>query len=118
MTSDRQGNGNTVAREHLMTGAFNAHIDRIEAHRIDLRPAQKGGLHSHPGGVVGYVVDGEITFEIDGQSPTTLRRGDVFYEPPETTISRFDNASDTATATFIAFYPLTGDQPLISMAGQ
>ncbi|MDQ6906920.1 MAG: cupin domain-containing protein [Chloroflexota bacterium] len=118
MTSEGYGSRNVVAREHLMTGAFSAQIDRIEAHRIALMPGQRGGIHSHPGGVVGYIVDGEIIVEIAGHSPVTLRSGDVFYEPPGATISRFDNASDTATATFIAFYPLTGDQPLISMGGQ
>jgi hypothetical protein len=37
----------------------------------------------------------------------------VFFEPAGETIHRFDNLSDTEPATFIAFYLLTGDQPLI-----
>lgn len=118
MATDRHESGSGVARVHLQTGAFDAHIDRIEAHRIELQPAQKTGRHSHPGGVVGYVVEGDITFEIDGYPATTLRRGSTFYEPPGATIVRFDNASNTGAATFIAFYPLTGDQPLISMLDQ
>ncbi len=118
MTQDSHDGAGVITRQHLLTGAFDAPIDRIEAHRIDLPPAQDAFRHSHPGGVVGYVVDGEITFEIDGQPATTLRRGDVFYEPPGATIRRFDNASDTATATFVAFYPLTGDQSLISLVDE
>lgn len=116
MTND-QHNDNTsaIAREHLLTGTFDAHIDRVEAHRITLRPAQRAGRHVHPGGVVGYVVDGVIAFEIEGQPATTLSPGVVFYEPPGATITRFDNVSDTEIATFIAFYPLAGDQPLISL---
>ncbi len=115
MTTDHPDSAGASAREHLLTGAFDAHIDRVEAHRIALRPGRKSGRHAHPGGVVGYMEDGEVAFEIDGRPATTLRRGDVFYEPPGAAIARFDNASDTATATFIAFYPLTGDQALISM---
>lgn len=118
MTKDQHDSKGSIAREHLLTGEFDAHIDRIEAHRITLQPAQQAGRHSHPGGVVGYVVDGDILFEIEGQPMTSLHKGSVFYEPPGAVIARFDNASDTAPATFIAFYPLTGDQALIAMLKQ
>lgn len=113
MTDEGHDNADAIARQHLLTGAFNAPIDRIEAYRIILRPGQTAFRHSHPSGVVGYVVDGEITFEIDGRPATTLRGGSVFYEPPDATINRFDNASDTAAATFVAFYPLRGNQAII-----
>jgi quercetin dioxygenase-like cupin family protein len=103
-----------IAREHLLTGAFGPHVERIEAHRVELRPGQTTGLHSHPGGVVGYVVDGEITFQVEGDDPSVLRGGSVFYEPPGVAIHHFDNASATESATFISFYALVGDQPLIS----
>ena len=115
MTQDQRGRRDGVARVHLLTGSFDAHIDRVEVHRITLQPAQQTGRHTHTGGVVGYVIDGDILFEIDGQPATRLRNGSVFYEPPGVVIARFDNASDTATATFIACYPLSGKQALISM---
>ena len=118
MTQEHRDGKESVARVHLLTGSFGAHIDRVEVHRITLQPRQQTGRHSHPGGVVGYVEDGDILFEIEGQSATRLHNGSVFYEPPGVVIVRFDNASDTATATFIAFYPLTGDQALISMVIQ
>ncbi len=118
MTIESHNNARAVARQHLLTGAFAALIDRIEAHRIDLRPGQKAFRHAHPGGVMGYVVDGEIAFEIDGQPATTLQRGSVFYEPPGATINRFDNASDIVGATFVAFYPLAGEQALICPADE
>jgi quercetin dioxygenase-like cupin family protein len=118
MTKDQTDNKDSIAREHVLTGLFDAHIDRIEAYRITLPPAQRAGRHFHSGGVVGYVVEGDILFEIEGQPATRLHKGSVFYEPPDAVIARFDNASDTATATFIAFYPLTGNQALISMADQ
>lgn len=113
--ADDQGDTPTdITREHLLTGTIEAHVERIEAHRVTLQPGQKAGRHVHPGGVVGYVEDGEIAFEIEGQPTTVLHRGSAFYEPPGATITRFDNLSDTVLATFVAFYPLTGDQPLIS----
>lgn len=115
--ADDQDNNTTAgatAREHLLTGAFGAHVERIEAHRITLRPRQKAGRHVHAGGVVGYVESGEVAFAIEGQPAAVLHRGSTFYEPPGATIARFDNLSDSAAAIFVAFYPLTGDQPLIS----
>jgi len=37
----------------------------------------------------------------------------MFFEPAGETIHSFDNLSDSEPAVFIAFYLLTGDQPLI-----
>ena len=60
------------------------------------------------------MASGLSTSERDGQPPRELRRpGDSSFEPAGETIHRFDNLSDTQPATFIAFYLLTGDQPLI-----
>lgn len=115
MADDDLAGTSAIAREHLLTGTFDTHLDRIEAHRVTLRPGQRAGRHVHPGGVVGCVLRGEIVFEVAGQPATRLREGSVFYEPAGATITRFDNVSDTAAATFIAFYPLEGDQPLIRM---
>ncbi len=114
MADDQRDATSAVAREHLLTGVFGAPIERIEAHRVTLRPGQKAGRHLHPGGVVGYVLDGTIAFEIAGQPMVQLGPGSAFYEPPGATIARFDNLSDTAAATFVAFYPLAGGQPLIA----
>ncbi len=118
MIQDPRDSSDGVARIHLLTSSFDAHIDRVEVHRITLQPAQQTGRHTHPGGVVGYGVDGDILLEIDGQPATRLHNGSVFYEPPGVVIARFDNVSETAPATFIACYPLTGNQALISMRNQ
>jgi quercetin dioxygenase-like cupin family protein len=104
-----------ITREHLVTGERAGAIDRVEIHRITLPPGQVAGRHTHPGGVAGYVTDGVIVFELDGQSPTELRAGDAFFEPAGATVHRFDNASADQQATFIACYPITGDEPLIQL---
>jgi quercetin dioxygenase-like cupin family protein len=104
-----------IVREHLLTAELGTRVERIEAHRVRLPPGQRTGVHSHPGGVVGYVEDGVITFQVEGEDPTVLRAGSVFYEPPGAVIRHFDNASAEESATFVAFYPLSGDQPFISM---
>jgi hypothetical protein len=70
----------------------------------------------HPGPVTGYVESGLIAFERDGHPVIELGPGDVFFEPAGETIRRFDNLSDRESATFIAFYLISGDQALIQPA--
>ena len=50
---------------------------------IDFAPAQKTGAHRHPIPVVGYVVKGSITFQIEGQAARTLAAGEAFFEPAD-----------------------------------
>ena len=102
-----------VAREHLLSGTVADRVDRVETYRVRLRPGQATGPHRHPGVVSGYIGIGRIAFEIDGQPMTELAPGSAFHEPPNALIRRFDNLSHADDPTFIAFYPLVGDQPLI-----
>jgi quercetin dioxygenase-like cupin family protein len=81
-------------------------VERVQLTQIDLAPGVQTGLHLHPGPVVGYVVKGEITFQIEGQPAQVLRAGDAFYEPANTRILHFDNASPTNEARFVAVYLL------------
>jgi len=46
-------------------------------------PGQPVAEHSHPGPVIGYIVDGEIENQIDPDPPAIFKAGGVFYEPPE-----------------------------------
>jgi quercetin dioxygenase-like cupin family protein len=102
-----------IRRTPLLAHPLDAAPDRVEAYRVELPPGQPTGPHLHPGPVTGYVERGLIAFERDGQPVTELRSGDVFFEPAGETIRRFDNMSADEPATFVAFYLLTGDQPLI-----
>jgi quercetin dioxygenase-like cupin family protein len=39
------------------------------------------GRHRHPGTLVGYILEGELTLEVDGQPPKTFKAGEsVFVE--------------------------------------
>jgi quercetin dioxygenase-like cupin family protein len=104
-------------RKHLLSAAL---ADRVvEVQQIDLPAGQATGLHVHRGPVLGYIAAGTVRFQIDGQAIQTLNAGDAFYEPADTRIQHFDNASATQPATFIAFYLLADrDQELITMLKQ
>ena len=102
-----------IRRTALLAHTLPGSPTRFEAYRVEFQPGQSAGRHYHPCAVTGYVENGLIAFERDGQSVLELRPGDVFFEPAEETINRFDNLSDSEPAVFVAFYLLTGDQPLI-----
>jgi quercetin dioxygenase-like cupin family protein len=108
----------TIVRKALLTATIGGveAIRRIEIKSITLAPSQRAGLHRHPCTVVGYIADGAILFQIEGQPAKILNRGDAFHEPFNDRILHFDNASDSALATFIAFYLLdSGEEQLIEM---
>jgi quercetin dioxygenase-like cupin family protein len=107
---------NAIRRTAMMSHPVHVTPDRVEAYRVELPPGQPAGLHTHPGPVAGYVERGRIAFEQEGQPVRELRPGDVFFEPAGEVIRRFDNLSGTEAATFVAFYLLSGDQPLIEQA--
>lgn len=45
-------------------------------------PADAGpGPHRHSGPVFGYVLQGRILFELEGQAPTEIAAGEAFWEP-------------------------------------
>ncbi|QGV77530.1 cupin domain-containing protein [Streptomyces ficellus] len=114
--TDAGHRGHAVSRDHLVTGdlaARAAPAERMEMHRVTLPPGTVAGRHTHPGGVAGYVTEGRVVFELEGRPACELGAGSAFFEPPGATVLRFDNASDSLPATFVAWYPLAGDEPLL-----
>ncbi|ETK34888.1 cupin domain-containing protein [Microbispora sp. ATCC PTA-5024] len=50
--------------------------------RVTLSPGDPGAPpHRHPGPLFGYVTEGEILFELEGQPPRVLKAGDALFEP-------------------------------------
>jgi len=91
-------------------------VDLVEVQRITLPPGGKTGLHRHTCPVVSFVVEGSVTVQLLGEAPHTFTAGQTVFEPADTTVQCFDNASDTAPAIFIATYLLgSQDRELIHM---
>jgi quercetin dioxygenase-like cupin family protein len=107
----------TPIRKHLLTATL---ADRVvEVQQIQLPPGQATGLHLHRGPVLGYIAAGTIRFQIESGPMQVLQPGDAFYEPANTRMRHFDNASATEPAIFIAFYLLADQgQELITMLEQ
>ncbi len=106
----------TVERKQLLAAALgNLNASSADVREITLGPGIKGGRHLHPCAVLGYIVRGTAIYQIEGQPVQTLQTGSAFYEPADTIIAEFGNASETEPLTFIAFYLLNGEQELITM---
>lgn len=58
--------------------------------------------HRHSGFVIGYVLEGELRFQLQGASEKTYRAGQVFYEPPNSVHQVSANASTEHPARFLA----------------
>ena len=59
--------------------------------------------HRHDAQVFVYVLEGEITMQLKGGTPVTLRPGQSFYEGPNDIHQVSANASHTAPAKILVF---------------
>jgi quercetin dioxygenase-like cupin family protein len=93
-----------LSRKDLLSVVVNQHVSVIEINEVTMPAGQAAPKHLHPCPVVGYIVSGEVLFQIEGEEAKILKEGDAFYEPRNKTILHFDNASKEKPLTFIAFY--------------
>lgn len=108
----------TIVRKPLLDASIapDKTVHTAKMVSIDFAPAQKTGAHLHPIPVVGYVVKGTITFQVEGQPVRTLLAGEAFFEPANAKIVQFDNASAQEPASFMACYLMgADDRELIKM---
>ncbi len=70
--------------------------------RLDFKPGQLTGRHTHPMPVVGYVLEGTFVVKVEGQPEQRVTAGHSILEPANVTIERFDNGSATKPAVLIA----------------
>jgi quercetin dioxygenase-like cupin family protein len=95
---------NEIIRQNLQPALLNQKVKTVEIQEITFPAGETASKHLHPCPVVGYVKSGSVFFQIEGQVAVILKKGDSFYEPKETNILHFDNASKEKPMTFIAFY--------------
>jgi quercetin dioxygenase-like cupin family protein len=105
-----------IVRKPLLTAVLGEEksVAKVEVKAIEFSPHQKTGLHLHPCPVVGYIAEGEVSFQVEGQAVQILKAGDAFFEPANTRIVHFDALE--RPVKFIAYY-LMGkkDHELIRM---
>jgi quercetin dioxygenase-like cupin family protein len=110
----------SILRRPLLSAMLGSRVvTHVDVREIIFQPGQHTGRHLHPCPVVGYIAEGTALFQREDEAePRTLTSGFAFYEPADTVIVRFDNASSTEPMKFIAYYLLNGEQELIQMLPQ
>ena len=78
--------------------------ERVEIRRITIAPGYAAGLHVHNGPVFGNIETGSAVYQIEGEAAEVLQPGDVFYEPEDVRIARFDAQEDGVT--FLGYFLL------------
>ncbi|RUT67844.1 cupin domain-containing protein [Flavobacterium cupreum] len=81
--------------------------------RIDFDAHTAFGKHSHPGEEVIYVLDGQLEYEVEGQSPVTLKAGEVLFIPAGVVHSARNNSH--AKASELATYIVEKGKPVLVM---
>jgi len=66
--------------------------------------------HTHPGEELGYVLEGEITLEIDGKPAAKLKAGDSFFVPPGT--AHLARNAGKGAAAVVSTYVIEKGKPL------
>lgn len=75
----------------------------------EIAPGAAAGRHRHPGIEIGYVLDGSVTLEHEGQPAKALKAGDSFKNDPGV-----HNAKNTGSAPvrILAIYLVEKGKPL------
>lgn len=74
----------------------------VTAVEVRYDPGVSSPAHRHPGFVLGYVLEGEIAFQVSGGPKRVVRTGEMFYEPPGSVHLVSGNASQTQPARMLA----------------
>jgi len=72
--------------------------------------------HQHPGFVLGYVLEGDLRFQVAGQPETVIHTGEMFYEPPGSVHAVSASASPTKPVRFLALILAEKGKPLTTPA--
>ncbi len=78
--------------------------------RAEFDPGAATPRHTHPGEEFAYVLEGELTIEVEGKPPVKLKAGDVFFVPAgQVHVGR--NAGKTPTVV-LSTYIIEKGKPL------
>jgi quercetin dioxygenase-like cupin family protein len=82
--------------------------------RAEFAPGVAAGRHTHPGEELGYVLEGELLLEIDGQPPRTVKAGESFFVPAG--LVHDGRNTGSGTAKVLATYIVEKGKPVATPA--
>ena len=92
-----------------------AGVEGKEVHIIHFSASAgfEGGKHSHAGPAFVYILEGQLTIEVEGMEPVTLGPGDVYAEPVGNKTMQAWNKSSTHGVKLIVFQIGDEGKPLM-----
>lgn len=75
-------------------------------------PGEGSPVHSHPCPVVGYVLEGDLRVQVQGEAERVYHVGETFYEPPNGVHMVSANANPDRPARLLASFTCDADTPL------
>ena len=83
---------------------------------VTIPPGDPGsGPHRHSGPVFGYVLEGEVLFELEGQRPYPIKTGQAFWEPGfEVVHYQAANLRTDIASKFVVFMLCAPDVPMMT----
>ncbi len=106
---------NQVSRKDLLNAPVNQQVSLADMKEVTLPAGQVVPKHLHPCPVVGYIISGNVFFQVEGEEGRILKAGDAFYEPRNKVILHFDNAQKDQPLTFFACYLKEGSEENIKI---
>ncbi|MFI6070680.1 cupin domain-containing protein [Actinoplanes sp. NPDC051343] len=89
---------------------------------VEFPPGDPGSPpHRHPGPAFGYVLEGEMLFELEleGEAPRVVKAGEAFWEPGGDVIHYSDgNARDDTTLRFTVTMLCRPGQPMLVLVDE
>jgi quercetin dioxygenase-like cupin family protein len=98
-----------VLLEQALAEKLDGQETKVTLVEVEKAPGHASAAHRHPGPVVGYVLEGELESQVEGQPLKTYRKGEVFYEPARALHAVSRNPSRDAPARFLAFFVTAKD---------
>jgi len=102
-----------IAFSHALPQLDGNHL-QAKIVEVTYAPGESSAAHSHPCPVIGYVVEGAVRMQVQGEPEATYKAGETFYEPPNGVHAVSANASRDARARFIAIFICDHDAPLVT----
>ena len=101
-----------IARMDLQQHELSVPGREVIQHVVTISPEAPAIRHKHPGGEeIIYVLEGTLEYTVDGQRPTIVNAGEVFFVPADTVHAvRNLGMSDAAE---LATYVVEKNKPLL-----
>jgi quercetin dioxygenase-like cupin family protein len=84
---------------------------RVTLVEVTYEPGGASLPHSHGCPVVGYVLEGALRSQVEGEPEAIYRAGQSFYEPPNAVHRVSANASRKEPTRFLAYFVCDGETP-------